>query len=55
MDKRQETTNRHMDTRQQTDICTRVNKQTDIWTAKQTAKGTQGVYFGITDKPYFDP
>lgn len=35
------------------------NKQTwtsdNIWTAKQTAKGTQGVYFGMSDKPYFDP
>lgn len=33
-------------------------KQTDIhvWTAKQTAnKGTLGVYFGMSDKPYFDP
>lgn len=30
-------------------------KQTDIWTAKQTAKGTRGVYFGMSDKPYFDP
>lgn len=47
-----------MDMRQkkQTDIWTPEKTQTDIWTAKQTAnKGTQGVYFGMSDKPYFDP
>lgn len=32
------------------------SKQTDVRTAKQTAnKGTLGVYFGMSDKPYFDP
>lgn len=40
-----ETKNRHMDMRQ----------KTDTWIVKQTAKGTQGVYFGMSDKPYFDP
>lgn len=40
-----ETKNRHIDTRQ----------KTDTWIVKQTAKGTQGVYFGMSDKPYFDP
>lgn len=43
MDMRQK--NRHMDMRQ----------KTDTWIVKQTAKGTQGVYFGMSDKPYFDP
>lgn len=29
-----------------------MRQKTDTWIVKQTAKGTQGVYF---DKPYFDP
>lgn len=50
MDERQQT-NRHMDDRQQTDRHMDMKQQKDIW----TAKGTLGVYFGMSDKPYFDP
>lgn len=43
------------ETKKQPDIWTPDKTQTDIWAAKQTAKGTQGVYVGMSDKPYFDP